>query len=125
VVPVPVATVRPTPTPTPTPSRTPSPTAASLSLAVSDPNPRAGQWNVMVTGGGFDPTQQYEISFLQGPGGQVLFGPASPNGSGSFSSPVRIPFWAQPGAAVLQACVYLKGQGPTSRCATVPIDVRG
>lgn len=121
VAPVPAATVRPTPSPTPTASATPSPTATGLSVTVSDSNPRPGEQNVMVTGHGFDPRQQYVIYFYEvATGLQQLFGPASPNGSGDFSSPVRIPTGARPGTALLAGCVYL-----TSRCATVQVTVRG
>jgi serine/threonine protein kinase len=115
LAPVPAATVRPAPTPTA------SPTAAGFSVTVSDPNPRPGEQNVMVTGHGFDPGQQYVIYFYQPAVGVVqLFGPASPNGAGDFSSPVRIPTNARPGTAIVAGCV-----GRTSRCATVQINVRG
>jgi serine/threonine-protein kinase len=119
-VPVPVATVRPAPTPSPTPS----PTAASLSVSVSDSNPQAGEQNVMVTGHGFDPAQQYQIYFVQR-STSTLFGPASPGARGDFSSPVRIPWNARSGSAVVKACVYLVNGGPTTRCATVQITVDG
>jgi len=115
-VPVPVATVRPAPTPSPTP------TAAGLSVSVANANPQSGQQNVMVAGHGFDPTQQYVIYFVQS-GIATLFGPASPGARGDFSSPVRIPPSARPGAAVIAACVYLVNRGPTTRCATAQISV--
>jgi len=117
-VPVPVATVRPTPAPTRTPAPTATPTAPGLSVTVSDANPRAGEQNVMVAGRGFDASRQYQIYWVQ-QSAQVLFGPASPDGAGSFNSPVRIPTTARIGPAVIAACVY-----PTSRCATVQIQVR-
>jgi hypothetical protein len=94
-------------------------------MSVSDPNPRPGEQNVIVTGHGFDPAQQYVIYFVQGRGVQQLFGPASPRGNGDFSSPVRIPTGAQPGSAVLAGCVYVVNRGPTSRCAVVQLNVRG
>jgi serine/threonine-protein kinase len=122
VAPVPAATVRPAPTRTPTAS----PTPAGLSMSVSDPNPRPGEQNVIVTGHGFDPAQQYVIYFVQQDHGvQLLFGPASPRGNGDFSSPVRIPTGAQPGNAVIAGCVYVVNRGPTSRCAVVQLNVRG
>jgi hypothetical protein len=115
---VPAATVRPARTPTPTP------TAALLSVTVSDPNPWPGEHNVVVTGRGFDPTQQYQITFVQGLYVQVLFGPASPGSRGDFSSPVRIPNSAGPGPAVLVGCVYLVNVGPTGRCAMAQVVVQ-
>src|SRR5262249_3257360 len=115
------ATVKPpTPAPTRTPAPTATPTAAGLSLTVSDANPRAGEQNVMIGGRGFDASRQYQIYWVQGTGGQVLFGPASPERAGSFSSPVRTRPAARPGTATVAACVY-----PTTRCATVEIQVRG
>jgi serine/threonine protein kinase len=121
---VPAATVRPAPTHTPTPS--PTATAGGLSMTVSDPSPRPGEQNVIVTGHGFDPAQQYQIFFFQQDHGvQALFGPASPRGNGDFSSPVRIPTGAQPGNAVLAGCVYVVNRGPTNRCALVQVTVRG
>jgi serine/threonine protein kinase len=116
--PLPVATVRPAPTPRPTP------TAAGLSIAVSDPTPRPGEQNVMVTGRGFDPAQQYVIAFVQGPIPQPLFGPASPDRSGAFSSPVQIPSRASPGPATIWACVYQTNTHRIGACATVQIRVR-
>jgi hypothetical protein len=56
---------------------------------------------------------------------EPLFGPASPNSRGDFSSPVRIPWDAHAGRAAIVACVYLVNQGPTSRCATVQITIQG
>jgi hypothetical protein len=95
-------------------------------MTVSDPNPRPGEQNVIVTGHGFDPAQQYDIFFYQQrSGAQRLFGPASPRANGDFSSPVRIPTGAQPGVALLAACVYLVNGGQTNRCALVQVTVRG
>src|SRR5262249_34505182 len=105
--PVPVATVKPpTPAPTRTPAPTATPTGAGLPLTVSAATPGAGEQNVMSGGRGFDASRQYQIYWVQGTGGQVLFGPASPDGAGSFSSPVRIPTGARPGTATVAACVY-------------------
>jgi len=118
---VPAATVRPTPAPTPTPSAT----IAGLSMSVSDSRPRAGEQNVIVTGHGFDPTQQYQIYFVQGVDVQPLFGPASPDARGNFGSPVRIPIGADPGPALIMGCVYVVNRGPDlSRCAAVQITIR-
>jgi hypothetical protein len=94
-------------------------------MTVSDPHPAPGEWNVIVTGHGFDPAQQYVIYFVQGRSVQLLFGPASPRGNGDFSSPVRIPTSAQPGGALLAGCVYLVNRGPTIRCAVATISIRG
>jgi hypothetical protein len=77
----------------------------------------------MVTGHGFDPSQQYQIFFVQN-SIEPLFGPASPGARGDFSSPVRIPGDARPGRAAIAACVYLVNQGPTGRCATVQISIQ-
>jgi serine/threonine protein kinase len=111
--PVPLATVRPSPTPAP----------PALSMSVADTSPHAGQRNVMVTGHGFDPSQQYQIFFVQS-SSETLFGPASPAAGGDFTSPVRIPWDARPGPAVIKACVYLVNQGPTTRCATAQINIQ-
>jgi serine/threonine protein kinase len=121
--PVPAATVRPAPTPTPTPSA--SATASGLSISVSDANPRPGEQNVMVTGRGFDPAQQYVIYFLQNQFPQPLFGPASPNRSGSFSSPVQIPSRAAPGPAEIGACVYETNQRRIGACVSVQVRIQG
>jgi hypothetical protein len=118
-VPVPVATVRPTATPTPTAA----PTGWRLTIGVSDANPRPGEQNVMVTGAGFDPTQQYVIYFMQGLA-QPLAGPASPNGSGAFSTPVQIPRNAQPGTADIGACVYETNQRRIGPCVSVQVKVQ-
>jgi hypothetical protein len=118
---VPAATVRPSPTRAPTPS----PTARALSLTVSDSQPHPGEQNVTVTGHGFDPTQQYQIYFVQGVIGVPLFGPASPGARGDFSSPVRIPVFAEPGPAQVMACVYVVNRGlDTSRCAVAQVSIR-
>jgi len=117
LAPVPAATVRPTPTPTPT--------APSRSLTVSDSRPHPGEQNVMVTGHGFDPAQQYQIYFVQGVIGVPLYGPASPGSHGDFSSPVRIPVFAQPGPAQVMACVYVVNRGPDlNRCAVAQVSIR-
>jgi hypothetical protein len=124
--PPPAAPARPAPAPArsaPAPPPAPPP-PAGLSIAVSDPTPRAGQSNVMVTGHGFDPNQQYVVVFTQGRGWRLLFGPASPRANGDFVSPVQIPTTAQPGGAQLVACVYRVNQGPTPRCAATPLTVR-
>jgi eukaryotic-like serine/threonine-protein kinase len=114
-VPLPVATVRPAPTP--------STTAAAISVSVANTNPEPGEPNVMVTGHGFDPSQQYQIFFVQN-STVTLFGPASPGAGGDFTNPVRIPRNARPGPAVIKACVYVVNGGPTSSCATAQISVQ-
>ena len=94
-------------------------------MSVSNTRPHAGE-SVTVTGHGFDPTQQYQIYFVQGLNTQPLYGPASPGPSGDFGTPsVRIPFDAEPGPAVVMGCVYVVNRGPDlGRCATVQISVR-
>jgi serine/threonine-protein kinase len=123
--PVPAATVRPSQAPTPRPSPTSTPAAASLSMSVSNTRPRAGD-SVTITGHGFDPTQQYQVYFVQALSTQPLYGPASPTPGGDFGTPsVRIPIDAEPGPAVVMGCVYVVNRGPDlGRCATVPISIR-
>jgi len=89
---------------------------------VSDPRPWAGE-KVTVTGHGFDPTQRYQVSFVQGATVPLSF-PASPGARGDFTTVVRIPFYAQPGSATLKGCVYLVNVGPTGRCAMAQVVVQ-
>jgi hypothetical protein len=93
-----------------------------LSITVSDPHPQAGE-RIWVTGHGFDPSQRYEIYFVQGWIEPLTF-PASPGTGGDFTSHVTIPFTAQPGSATVEACVALVQGGQTSRCAVAPVTIR-
>jgi hypothetical protein len=94
----------------------------AFSITVSDPQPRAGE-RVTVTGHGFDPTQRYQVSFVQDSSVPLSF-PASPGAGGDFTTVVRIPFFADPGSATLEGCVYLVQGGQSSRCATAPVVIR-
>ena len=114
--PTPTATATPPPAQTLTPP-TASPAAGRVAPEINlDQTLRRGQ-TVQVDGRGFDPAQQYVILLQQGDRRWVLQTPASPDGSGAFSSPIRIPGDARRGGAVVAACVSLVASGQTTSCA--------
>jgi len=114
----PTPTAGPTPIPAPVqtgPSPTPGAHRFAPAISVSRRTPRRGD-SVQVSGRGFDPAQQYVIVLEQGGRRWTLQTPASPEGSGAFRSPVRIPTDAGKGLAVISACISQVDGGQLGPC---------
>jgi hypothetical protein len=122
--PVPTATAAPVPVQTLTPPAA-TPAAGRFATEISlDQAPRRDQ-TIQVQGRGFDPAQQYVIVLQQGDRRWVLQTPASPDGEGAFSSPVRIPGDARRGPGVVAACISQVGTGQTTSCAQQQVFIGG
>ncbi|HXM53801.1 MAG TPA: serine/threonine-protein kinase [Candidatus Dormibacteraeota bacterium] len=117
-IPVPVQTLGP---PTPSPANGRFTPAISLNRQA----PRRGE-TIQVNGRGFDPAQQYVILLTQGGHSFTLQTPASPDGSGAFTDPVRIPGDAKRGLAVVSACIApVNGGGKLGACGQQAILITG
>lgn len=122
----PTATPLPAPvaTPAPTPAASAAPPRFTPTIALSRQAVRR-QETIQVGGRGFDPAQQYVISFDQGGRRELLQAPTSPDGAGTFTNPVRIPGDARRGLAAVTACVSPVNGGPPGPCAQQPVLVTG
>lgn len=111
-------------TPAPTPSASAAPRRFTPVIALSRQTVRR-QETIQVGGRGFDPAQQYVIYFDQGGRRELVQTPASPDGDGSFSNPVRVPGDARRGLATVMACISPVNGGPPGACAQQPVLVTG
>jgi Protein kinase domain len=122
--PSPTATAAPVPVQTPAP--TPTATAGRFTPAISLSRQSVRrQETIQVSGRGFDPAAQYVIFFEQGGHRTRVQAPASPDGGGSFTNPVRIPGDAHRGLAVVTACISPVAGGPLGACAQQAVMVTG